>query len=256
MSALTTGIEIAHEAGALLREHWGRDAHCESKGDWDIVTAADHAVEELLLRRLASHFPSQPVVSEEAGGMAPPAGVSWIVDPLDGTKNFHHRHEFFCTMLARLRDGVPDLAVIYDPIRNETFWAECGGGAFRDGEPIRVSPTAEMRDALIVSGFPSGKRHRGQDPGPFFRVLHSAQALRRTGCTGLDLAYLACGRFDAVWDTGLEPWDVAPGLLVAEEAGAVACGWDGSPYRIGDARLVIATPGLSLALVEILEAHR
>ncbi len=249
--ALTAAIEIAHEAGEILLRHWRRSAVCESKGNWDIVTAADHEVEAHVARRLESLFPGEPVVGEESGGGLH-GEVCWIVDPLDGTKNFHHRFEYFCTMLARLRHGEPDLAVIYDPMRRETYWAEAGQGAYRDGEPLAVSSTATLREALVVSGFPSGRRHRESGAEPFLRVLLATQALRRTGCTGLDLANLASGRVDAVWDVGLEPWDLAPGLLIAREAGALAVDWSGEPYRLGESHLIVAPPLLVEPLTALL----
>jgi len=125
-------------------------------------------------------------------------------------------------------------------------------GAALNGKPIQVSNVSELRQAMVASGFPSGKRHQSLDPGPFLRMARACRALRRTGSTALDLAYVAAGRFDAVWDWGLEDWDVAAGWLLIREAGGWAGGWDGGPYGLGRKDLLLANQRLPAEVLPLL----
>jgi myo-inositol-1(or 4)-monophosphatase len=244
MTALATAISIAEEAGVLVRAGFGSGMESRQKGHFDIVTATDVAVSQLMVGRLQDEFPGDAIVCEEAGRLDGSPDRQWYIDPLDGTKNFAHGLAHCCTMLALEVRGELEVAVIHDPLRGETFTAERGHGAYLNGLPIRVSATASLKDAMVTSGFPSAKRHADLDPAPFFRVGQNVQGLRRTGCTGLDLAYVACGRFDALWDWGLEIWDLAAGLLLVQEAGGVCSDWGGSPYRLGAPGLIAAGPGI------------
>jgi len=200
---------------------------------------------------LEAAFPGIEVHSEEhpRAGSAP---RYWILDPLDGTKNFCHGHPYFCTSLALVESGLPVLAATLDPVRNELFTAVRGQGATLNGKRIEVSSVSELRQAMVVSGFPSGKRHQTLDPGPFLRMARTCRALRRTGSTALDLAYVAAGRFDAVWDWGLEDWDVAAGWLLIEEAGGWAGGWDRGPYVLGRKDLLMSNQQLPREVASLL----
>ncbi len=226
LQTLTPFIE---EAGQIVLDCFARRVPATHKSYLDVVTEADHAASALLSSRLRATFPSHGIVSEEA----PPQGPSdlcWYIDPLDGTKNFAHGHPFFCVSAALLRDGLPIVAITHDPVRRETFTAELGGGAFLNGAPIHVSAIEDLSQAMLASGFPSGKRHRALNPQPFHEISRVSQALRRTGSSALDLAYVACGRFDAAWDWGLEPWDVAAGLLLVTESGGLCTNWQGESF--------------------------
>lgn len=230
---------ILSQAGAILLDCFERHVPAQEKGFLDLVTEADLRASHLIAQQLEASFPGIEVHCEEH----PRAGTAsryWILDPLDGTKNFCHGHPYFCTSLALIEAGEPVLAATFDPVRNELFTALRGQGAALNGRPIEVSGVGELKHAMVASGFPSGKRHQTFDPGPFLRMARACRALRRTGSTALDLAYAAAGRFDAVWDWGLEDWDVAAGWLLVTEAGGWAGGWDGGAYALGRKDLLVS----------------
>ena len=234
---------ILNQAGAILLDCFERRVPAQEKGFLDIVTEADLRASHLISQQLEAAFPGIEVHCEEH----PRAGSAsryWILDPLDGTKNFCHGHPYFCTSLALVEASQPVLAATFDPVRNELFTALRGKGAALNGKPIQVSSASELRQAMVASGFPSGKRHQALDPGPFLRMASACRALRRTGSTALDLAYVASGRFDAFWDWGLEDWDVAAGWLLVQEAGGWAGGWDGRAYTLGRQDVVLSNQRL------------
>lgn len=247
--SLQMATDIALEAGQKLRARFlaGQTAGMQ-KGNFDVLTAADVEAAQAIDRRIRENFPGDSVSCEESGRTNGSSRRLWHIDPMDGTKNFSHGLAHFCTMLALEEDGVLQLAVIHDPMRSETFSAIRGHGAWLNGSLIHVSAPATIGLALVVSGFPSSKRHQGIDPAPFHRVCAAVQGLRRTGSTGLDLAYVASGRYDGLWDWGLEQWDLAPGLLIVEEAGGVCSDWSGNPYRLGEPALIAASPWLQAEL--------
>ena len=254
---LDAAIRIAEKAGNLIREHFlAGGIVSRRKGSLDIVTQADVEAALLIATEIRQVFPGHGVFCEESGQISGASEHVWYVDPLDGTKNFAHSVPHFCTMLALEAHGELQLAVVHDPMRNETFSAARGLGAYCNGARMQVSSIASLADALVASGFPSGKRHRGLDPAPFHRVCGAAQGLRRSGCTGLDLANVAAGRFDALWDWGLEKWDLAPGLLLVEEAGGICTNWDGEPYALGEPGLIAANQAIHRSLRSLVRPER
>jgi myo-inositol-1(or 4)-monophosphatase len=252
---LDIAIATAREAGALLLECFDQGVACFAKGAHDIVTEADHASEKLILSRLRAAFPAHGFVCEESGATGLDCPSRWYVDPLDGTKNFARRHPGFCVTLAYEHAGVLQAAVTYDPTRGELFSAARGQGAYLNGNPVRVSETSDLEQALVVSGFPSGRRHRHLGIAAFEGILHSCQSLRRSGCTGLDLAYTACGRYDLMFDWELPPWDIAAGLLLVSEAGGSIRDWTGSPHLMASSGVIAANAALAAQAAALLTAH-
>jgi myo-inositol-1(or 4)-monophosphatase len=252
---LEHAITIARGAGEIVLDCYRKRVECRLKGDFDVVTEADYIAESFILERLREFAPDHAILTEESGDNAKGHPYRWYVDPLDGTKNFAHGHACFCTMLALEHDGELELAVVFDPVRNEMFTAQRGRGAWCNGTPMAVSTVAHPAAALLTSGFPSSKRHRSSNTQVFLDMAMGCQGLRRTGCSGLDFAYVAAGRFDAVWDSGLEPWDVAPGMLLVREAGGQCTDWRGEPYRIGYPDLFAANPVLHRALLPVLQRN-
>lgn len=252
---LENAITIARGAGEIVLDCYRKRVECRPKGDFDLVTEADYLAEAFILERLRESVPDHAILTEESGDNAKghTYRYRWYVDPLDGTKNFAHGHACFCTMLALEHDGELELAVVFDPVRNEMFTAQRGQGAWCNGASISVSTVEHPAGALLTSGFPSSKRHRTSNPQVFLDMAMGCQALRRTGCSGLDFAYVAAGRFDALWDWGLEPWDVAPGMLLVREAGGQCTAWSGQPYQIGYPDLLAANPVLHQALLPVLQ---
>ncbi len=228
MTYLETSIEIAREAGVLLAGYFERRVAFELKGDFDLVTEADRASERLILERLRQHYPAHRVVAEESGAHSGDAEYCWYVDPLDGTTNFAHGFPMYNVTLALERGGELIAGVILDPTHNELFTTEKGGGAFLNGQRIRVSKAASVNDSLVATGFPSRKRHANVNVHFYYQLAMLSHGVRRAGAAALDLAYVACGRLDAFWEFGLNPWDMAAGILLIEEAGGVCSDMDGA----------------------------
>jgi myo-inositol-1(or 4)-monophosphatase len=241
-------MEMARDAGAILVDRLGR-AQVSNKGDIDLVTEADLASEELIIERIKSHFPRHAILAEESGdtpGFAPATGAGewkWIIDPLDGTTNYAHGYPCFCVSIALERAGRIEIAVIYDPSRDEMFAAERGQGAHLNERRLRVSTVADLNSAMLCTGFPYNVRERPNFARDFAKFTMEAQAVRRDGSAALDLAYLACGRFDGFWEDGLNAWDVAAGVLLIEEAGGRVTDFSGGTLDIYTPK-VLASNGL------------
>jgi myo-inositol-1(or 4)-monophosphatase len=206
----------------------------------DIVTDADRASEALIVARLRSDFPSASILAEEGGAYAGTGGDRWIVDPLDGTTNFAHGYPAFCVSIAYERDGELFAGVVYAPFTRECFAAELGAGARLDDRRIAVSTIDGVGQALICTGFKPSAYER--NAAQFAAASRKAQGVRRDGAAALDLAYVACGRFDGFWEFDLSPWDVAAGTLLVREAGGRVTQLDRSPAAL-DAPSILATNG-------------
>jgi myo-inositol-1(or 4)-monophosphatase len=211
---------------------FGRTFQIDKKGTIDLVTEVDVAVERMFRALIAERFPDHQVLAEEMGGAAAvPAGPCWVFDPIDGTTNYAHGLPIFCASLALEIDGVPEVAAVYDPNRQELFTAERGGGAFLNGVPLRVSSAERLVDALLVTGFPYDVHSRVNEVvGLFGAFVGQARAVRRLGSAAIDLCWVAAGRMDGFWEADLKPWDVAGGALVVAEAGGCVTGTDGAPF--------------------------
>lgn len=242
-SFLETAAEIAREASALLADFARQRVAFELKGEHDLVTAADRASEQLIVSRLRAAYPSHHILAEEGGGREGSSEYRWYVDPLDGTTNFAHGFPVYNVTLALERRGELIAGVISDPSRNEVFTAERGAGAFLNGERIRVSRASRLTDALAGTGFPSRKRHRNVNVHFFHQVSMITHGVRRAGAAALDLAYVACGRLDLFWEFSLNPWDVAAGILLVQEAGGVCSDMRGGPVQL-HAEHILADNGL------------
>lgn len=235
--------EIAREAGALLMGYFRARVKIEYKGDADLVTEADRASEKLILQRLRAHWPSHDVIGEEGAKIETGSDYRWYVDPLDGTTNFAHGYPVFCVSLGLAFQGKRKAAVLYDPTRDEMFAAELGKGATLNGQTIAVSKTANLTQCLLGTGFPSHKRHKNPNIHFYHQLTLRSHGVRRAGSAALDLASVACGRFDGFWEFNLNAWDTAAGILIVEEAGGKVTGFHGQSMGITD-RDVMATNGL------------
>lgn len=225
-------MEIAREAGAVLSRYFDERVTYQLKGEFDLVTEADRASERLVVERLRSHFPSHSIVAEEGGGRDAASEYRWYVDPLDGTTNFFHGFPMFNVTLGLERAGELIAGCVYDPLRDEMFAAERGGGAWLNGSRIQVSKLPRLEEALVATGFPSRKRHLSVNVHFFYQMSMWSQGARRAGSAALDLSYVACGRLDAFWEFGLKPWDMAAGVLLVAEAGGKVSDMRGGPFEI------------------------
>ena len=219
----------------------------EMKGSVDPVTQVDEAAERAIREVITSHFPDDAILGEEGGGADWRKGRVWIVDPLDGTVNYVNRIPQVAVSVALWDDGEPLVGVIIDAARNEEFVAARGEGASVDERAIHVSDTPSMEDAVLVTGFPYDRReHAGAYLEVLEEVLKRTRGTRRMGAAALDLAWVACGRFDAYWEHGgahgVKPWDVAAGSLLVTEAGGRFTNESGETDQL-EARAHIASNG-------------
>ncbi len=251
-SYLDISAEIAREAGALLHGFFERRIGFELKGEFDLVTEADRASEKLVIERLRAHFPTHSIVAEESGGHAgESAEYCWYVDPLDGTTNFAHGFPMYNVTLALEKAGQIIAGVIFDPERNEMFACELGSGAHLNGKPIHVSRVQHVDDTLVATGFPSRKRHQNVNVHFYYQLAMITHGVRRAGAAALDLAYVACGRLDAFWEFGLNPWDMAAGTLLVTEAGGRCSDMHGEPARLRGPHLLADNGFVHDAMLEI-----
>lgn len=228
---LSTAIQIAREAGALLRQNFGGPLEINHAETHDIKLQLDVECQRLIESRLRAAFPEDSIVGEEESHGDPEAGRRWIVDPLDGTVNFTYQIPHYAVSIARqqrqkvtlpgdpLEGYASDLAVIYDPSRDELFTAERGKGAFLNGRPMRVSARRKMEEAILSVGFSKtpGAIEKGLES--YQQLIRRARKIRTMGSAALDLAYVAAGRMEAYMEFKVRLWDIAAGILLVEEAG-------------------------------------
>ena len=225
---------IARDAGALLMQYFARGVETEYKdqGEADLVTVADRASEKLIVERVRAQWPDHDIVGEEGTRTAHGSEWRWYIDPLDGTTNFAHGYPVFCVSIGVEHIGELVAGVLYDPTRDELFQAEKGSGALLNGKPIHVSKNTRLAESLIATGFPSRKRHQNPNIHFYHEFTMRSHGVRRAGSAALDLAYVACGRYDAYWEFNLNPWDTSAGVLLVREAGGIVTRFDGSTFRI------------------------
>jgi myo-inositol-1(or 4)-monophosphatase len=222
------------------------------KGRGDLVTSADIASQEAIRETLLTAFPAHTFLGEESTvGPDPTADFRWIVDPLDGTSNYVHGLEFYAVSIGLEHRGELVAGVIYDPAAARCFKATTGGGAFLNDTPIRVSRVDALRSALLVTGFPPGMRGRADLLRLFEEFCSESHSVRRLGSAALDLAYVACGRFDGFYAPNLHPWDAAAGAVIVREAGGLVTNLDGSPYTLYTHDILATNGCIHQAMVDV-----
>jgi myo-inositol-1(or 4)-monophosphatase len=254
-TTMRTAIDIAAEAGALLRQGYGAVRERATKSSAiDLVTEYDHQAEALIAGRLRAAFPDHLVLGEEgtrdeAAAAGSGSAPTWIVDPIDGTNNFSHAFPVFAVSLALWQGNEPLAGVLLDPLRDETFHAIRHQGAWlasgsRPPRRLQTSAAATLVESLLATGFPYDRHTSEQDNlAEFGAFLKQAQGLRRCGAAALDLAYVAAGRLDGYWEYKLSSWDVAAGVLLVQEAGGLVTMMDGRPFQLAPRVDLIASNG-------------
>ena len=236
---------LAREAGtmALAGRRRGLTDVATKSTLTDMVTEYDRASEKLIVDALRTKRPSDAIVGEEGSSVDGSSGITWCIDPIDGTTNFAHGIPIFCSSLALEIDGVAQVAAVYDPTRRELFTAERGGGAFLNGKPMKVSAADTLLEAVLVTGFPYDVHSRvAEIVGLFGEFVGRARAVRRLGSAAIDLCYVAAGWMDGFWERDLNAWDIAAGALLVEEAGGTISNFKGEPFA-SRGRDVLASNG-------------
>ena len=231
---VATAAEAVLQAGKIQKNHFGRDVRIDKKGPIDLVTQVDIEVETTFRAMIGERYPDHVVLAEELERDTQLTHIPqycWVFDPIDGTVNYAHGLPMFCASLALEIDGVAEVAAVYDPIREELFMAERGQGARLNGIPLKVSDAETVLDSMLCTGFPYDV-HQTVDEvvGLFGDFVSRARAVRRLGSAALDLCYVAAGRFDGFWEQRLQPWDMAAGALLVEEAGGRVTDMHGSTF--------------------------
>ena len=256
---LKTAIKAARRGAAVIsRASLQIDALVvQTKAANDFVTEIDRAAEEAIVEVLRETYPEHGILAEESGqsGRAE-SEYQWIIDPLDGTTNFIHGFPQYAVSIALARNGAPEHAVVFDPTRNELFVASKGTGAYLNDRRIRVSRRTRLGEALVGTGFPFREFDKVERYLATFRELTQKTAgLRRPGAAALDLAYVACGRLDAFWESGLQPWDMAAGVLLIQEAGGLASDFAGEADYLTTGDIVAGTPKVFAQLLAVVQSH-
>jgi len=249
---LELAVDLATKAGQLLLDgapERAADVHTKSSGT-DMVTAVDKASERLIVGTLADVRPDDGVLGEEGSRREGTSGVRWIIDPLDGTTNYLYGYPTFAVSIGVEVDGVVVAGAVKDPSRGELFTAHLGAGARCNGQPISVSGKDDLATALIGTGFEYDPQRRGIEASWLPTIITKVRDIRRGGAASLDLCWVACGRLDGYYETGLSPWDMAAGDLIAREAGAETSDFSGGPLRADEA--LAANPGIAAGLRELL----
>ncbi len=249
---LDFAIDLGRRAGRLLRDGLDRPRTVELKSAFDLVTDMDRASEDLIISAITAEFPDHAILAEESGAIGE-ADLTWLIDPLDGTNNYAHGFPYFCVSLALWRGRTPLLGVIYNPMLDELFSAEAGGGTYCNGRSIHVSGTATLSAALISTGFPYTYSTTPENNlREFDRIQSRCQGVRRGGAAALDLAYVAMGRLDAHWELRLKPWDTGAAALLVLEAGGRLSGWSGEPWQPWSDRLIASNGRIHDELIQVL----
>lgn len=257
---LNTAIKAARAAGALInRASMDLDAiKVNTKAPNDFVTEVDQASERVIIDTLLAAYPGHGILGEESGSTrgAKDSEYLWIIDPLDGTTNFIHGLPVYCVSIALAHRGQVQQAVVYDPTRNDLFFASKGRGAFLNDKRLRVSKRLRLAESLVGTGFPFRK---GDDFKRYMRIFESVMThcagLRRPGAAALDLCYVAAGHYDGFFETGLGAWDVAAGSLIITEAGGLVGNFTGEADYLYRREVVAGNPKVYAQLVALLAPH-
>lgn len=246
-------VEAAVKAGTFVRKNVGRVKKVHYKGEINVVTDIDKKAEALIVSTIRRHYPEHDFLAEEGTYPEKYSDYTWVIDPLDGTTNFLHSFPFYCVSVALAYKGRILAGAVYDPTREELFFAEKGKGAFLNKKRIHVSKIRNMKKALLATGFAYDIREAANNNiDNFEKFLKSAQAVRRAGSAAIDMCYVACGRFDGFWEMGLHPWDTAAALLITEEAGGKVTRMDGTKYNIHDTDTLASNLKIHAQMVRIL----
>jgi myo-inositol-1(or 4)-monophosphatase len=240
-ASLLTVCDEASRAGAAELVAWRSKFTSREKSARDLVTDADLASQQAIEKVIRKAFPDHGFLGEESPDRTQlELPYCWIADPLDGTTNYVHGFPFYAVSVAVAHEGQLAVGVVLDALTGECFTAARGQGSKLNGEPIHVSKSTQLEQALVAVSFPPNPQPDAPDILAFMRISPLCQAVRRTGSAALNLAYVACGRLDAHWAHYIHPWDSAAGVLLIQEAGGIVASYSGAPYRVADGNYCVA----------------
>ena len=229
------------EAGKVILKNYGTIKSVKSKGRNDWVTKQDILIERRVIKIIKRDFPDSAFIGEETGVSSKKMDMTWIIDPIDGTNNYIHDYPFFCTSIGVMIKGEMTHGAVYDPLREEFFYAQKDHGAFMNEKRIKVSEIRKLSDSLLCTGFITSKvSYAKKNISNFTRLVFKARSIRRDGSAALDLAYVACGRLDGFWELGLNSWDTSAGVLLVEEAGGKVINSKGKKFNILENKSLIS----------------
>lgn len=249
--------EAAYEAGEIQLSFLGKKKKIDRKSCYsDLVTETDKQSEDKIMSILKTYYPEHDFLGEETGcHREHNSEYLWVIDPLDGTTNFTHNFPHFAVSIGLVKNKKIIMGVVYDPCKNELFWAAEGTGAYLNSEPIKVSEIENMQDALLATGFAPGKTETLEENLSYFlEFIHRGQAMRRPGAAALDLCYIACGRLDAFWELNLSPWDVTAGALIIREAGGTVTNFESEDFDPQVKNILATNTHLHSSMKEILNS--
>ncbi len=255
---LNTAVRAARSAGDMILRTLDRrhEIPVDSKGRHDFVTEVDRAAERSIVETLHRAYPDHAILAEEGGLCHEGERCRWIIDPLDGTTNFLQGLPHFAVSIALEVDGHLDQAVIYDPAKNDLFTASRGSGALLNDRRIRVSGCRDLEGSVLSTGFPFKAPELLEPQFDLMRAfLRHTSGMRRWGAAALDLAYVACGRYDGYWEFFLKPWDVAAGLLLVQEAGGITSDFHGFNDVFGTGHVLAASPRVHRAMLREIQTR-
>jgi myo-inositol-1(or 4)-monophosphatase len=245
--------DLCFGAGDVLMRYFGRRHQIEEKPGAGIVTEADKAAESHILKQIFKKFPESSIITEETGEYDGASPLLWVVDPLDGTSNYAHGFPWFCVSIGIYEGKNPLAGGIYHPVLKEFYFAEKGKGSYLNGKRISVSACNQLSRALLGTGFYySKKKQLAQEIKIFQKMNEVSQAVRRPGSAALDLASVACGRFDGFWERGLSSWDVAAGMLIVEEAGGKITNYAGGTTDMFSREIVASNKKVHKELIKVI----
>ena len=255
---LNTAVKAARRAGNLIHRAADNIDHLTvtRKSHADFVSEVDRAAEQTIIETLLSAYPDHAILAEESGTHGGESEHVWIIDPLDGTTNFLHGVPQYAVSIALRHKGVLTQAVIYDPCRNDLYTATRGRGAFLNDRRLRVSKRRDLSESLIGTGFPYTRfEHMDAYMAIFTEVMQKTAGLRRPGAASLDLAWTAAGRYDAFFETGLKPWDIAAGALLILEAGGMVGDLQGNDRFLDSGHICAGNPEIYPQLLKLIAPH-
>jgi len=258
LQRLTEQVEaLCIEVAAFIRYEAGKftEADVSTKSANNLVTHVDHTAEDRLVEALEKLLPEAGFIAEEGSGVQG-KGLNWVIDPLDGTTNFVHGVPCYCISIALLDGTEPLLGVVHEVTRDERFTAWKGGGARMNGVPIHVSQRKELQESLLATGFPYDDfGHEAEYMDLLRELMHRTRGIRRLGSAAADLAYVACGRFEAFYEYGLNSWDVAAGVLLVREAGCKVSGLGPKKDPVCDEEIVASNSAIHDELLAVIERN-